>query len=50
MTTISGEKSYLFYFLLNMMTNGFYFILKAFFILKIFKLLPLHFGHVEKTA
>ena len=32
------------------MENAFYFILKGFFILKIFKFLPLLFGHVEKTA
>ena len=33
-----------------MMKNGFYLILKALFIRKIFKLLSLLFGHVEKTA
>ena len=32
------------------MKNVFYFILKAFFVLKIFKLLSWLFGHVEKTA
>ena len=30
--------------------DAFYFILKALFILKIFKFLSWHFGHVEKTA
>ena len=33
-----------------MMKNDFYFILKAFFVLKIFKLLSWLFGHVEKMA
>ena len=32
------------------MKNAFYFILKAFFVLKIFKFLSWVFGHVEKTA
>ena len=32
------------------MKNAFYFILKALFILKIFKLLSQLFSHVEKTA
>ena len=31
-----------------MMKNAFYLILKALFFLKIFKFLPLHFGHVEE--
>ena len=35
---------------LEMMKNAFYFILKAIFILKIFKFLPLFFGHVGKAA
>ena len=35
---------------LKKMKNIFYFILKAFFVLKIFKLLSWLFGHVEKTA
>ena len=35
---------------LKMMKNAFYFILKALFILKIFKFLSWHFGHVGKTA
>ena len=35
---------------LKMMKNAFYFILKAFFVLKIFKFLSQRFGHVEKTA
>ena len=35
---------------LKMMKNAFYFILKALFALKIFKLLSWLFGHVEKTA
>ena len=35
---------------LKMMKNAFYFILKALFVLKIFKLLSWVFGHVEKTA
>ena len=33
-----------------MMENAFYFILKALFVLKIFKSLSWHFGHVEETA
>ena len=33
---------------LKMMKNTFYFILKALFVLKIFKFLSLLFGHVEK--
>ena len=32
------------------MKNGFYFILKALFVLKMFKFLSWIFGHVEKTA
>ena len=35
---------------LKMMKNAFYFILKALFILKIFKFLSGHFGHVVKMA
>ena len=35
---------------LKMMKNGFYFVLKALFVLKIFKLLSRLFGHVGKTA
>ena len=35
---------------LKMMKNSFYFPLKAFFLLKIFKFLSWLFGHVEKTA
>ena len=35
---------------LKMMKKVFYFVLKSFFILKIFKFLSRHFGHVEKTA
>ena len=35
---------------LKMMKNAFYFILKALFILKIFKFLSLLFDHLEKTA
>ena len=34
----------------KMMENAFYFILKALFVLKIFKFLSWLFGHVEKTA
>ena len=34
----------------KMMKNAFYFILKALFVLKIFKFLSWVFGHVEKTA
>ena len=34
----------------KMMKNAFYFILKALFVLKIFKFLSWFFGHVEKTA
>ena len=36
--------------LLKTMKNAFYFILKAFFLLKIFKFLSCYYGHVEKTA
>ena len=32
------------------MNNAFYLILKAYFVLKIFKFLSWLFGHVEKTA
>ena len=35
---------------LKMMKNAFYFILKAFFVLKIFKFLSRLFGHIGKTA
>ena len=35
---------------LKMRKNTFYFILKAFFVLKIFKFLSRVFDHVEKTA
>ena len=35
---------------LKMMKNAFYFILKALFVLKIFKFLSWLFGHVRKTA
>ena len=35
---------------LKMMKNAFYFVLKAFFVLKIFKLLSWLFGYVGKTA
>ena len=34
----------------KILKNAFYFILKALFILKIFKFLSWHFGHVEKMA
>ena len=34
----------------KMMQNAFYFNLKALFVLKIFKFLPLRFGDVGKTA
>ena len=34
----------------KMMKNAFYFIWKTLFVFKIFKFLPWHFGHVEKTA
>ena len=34
----------------KMMKNAFYFILKALFVLKIFKFLSWHFGHIEETA
>ena len=34
----------------KMMENAFCFILKALFVLEIFKFLPQLFGHVEKTA
>ena len=33
-----------------MMKNSFYFILKVFFVLKIFKFLSWLFGHIEKLA
>ena len=35
---------------LKLIKNAFYFILKALFVLKIFKFLSRLFGHVEKTA
>ena len=35
---------------LKMMKNAFYFILKALSAPNLFKLLSLHFGHVEETA
>ena len=35
---------------LKMMKSALYFILKAFFLFKIFKFLSLHLSHVEKTA
>ena len=35
---------------LKVMKNAFYFILKALFVLEIFKFLLLLYGHVEKTA
>ena len=35
---------------LKMMKNVFYFVLKALFVLKIFKFMSRHFGHVGKTA
>ena len=35
---------------LKMMKNAFYFILKAFFVLKIFNYLSCRFGHIEKTT
>ena len=35
---------------LEMMKNAFYFILKAFFVLKIFKFLSRPFGHVGRKA
>ena len=35
---------------LKIMKNAFYFILKALFVLRIFRFLSWHFGHVEKTA
>ena len=34
----------------KMMKNAFYFILKALFVLKMFKFLSCYFGHAEKTA
>ena len=49
----SKKKNSIIFFIespLQMMKNAFYFILKALFVLKIFKLLPWLFGHVEKTA
>ena len=35
---------------LKIMKNAFYFILKALFVLRIFRFLSWHFGHVEKSA
>ena len=35
---------------LKIMRNYFYFILKALLVLKIFKFLSLHFGHVEESV
>ena len=35
---------------LKMMKNVFYFVLEALFVLKVFKFLSWHFGHVRKTA
>ena len=35
---------------LKIMKNAFYFMLKALFVLKVFKFLSWHFGHVGKTA
>ena len=35
---------------LKLMKDAFYFILKALFVLKIFRFLPWLFGHEEKTA
>ena len=32
------------------MKNAFYYILKALFVLNLFKFLSWHFGHVEETA
>ena len=48
-----SEKFYVNCFIespLKMMKNAFYFILKALFVLKIYKFLSRLFGHVEKTA
>ena len=47
------KKNLCFYLIespLKMMKNAFYFILKALFVLKIFKFLSRPFGHVGKTA
>ena len=35
---------------LKMIKNALYFVLEALFLLKIFKFLSQHFGHLEKTA
>ena len=35
---------------LKMMKNAFYFMIKALFVLKVFKFLSWYFGHVGKTA
>ena len=35
---------------LKIMKNAFYSILKTLFVLKVFKILSLPFGHIEKTA
>ena len=52
---LSPSKNLFYYHCFNdspseMMKNAFYFISKAFFVLKIFKLLSSIFGHVEKTT
>ena len=47
------KKEILIYFndsLSKIMKNAFYFILKALFVLKIFKFLSLLFGYIEKTV
>ena len=44
------QRDVLFKVGLKLMINVFYFILKAFFFLKIFKILSRLFGHVGKTA
>ena len=48
-----SKKNYVICFIespLKKMKNAFYFIVKAYFVLKIFKFLSWIFGHVEKTA
>ena len=43
-------KKFVLFEMLKMMKNTLYFILKALFVLKIFKLLSWFFGHVEKMV
>ena len=51
---LSPSKRFIFIYFnespLKMMKNGFYFIFKALFVLKICNFLSKYFGHVEETA